>query len=129
MVKNKRDAASDAEKGHGGEDHSMKKWVARFYDETGVVKLPARIVAIVCVFLILLVGSGFLYYHSPEEKNWLICIFYKLSGYYCPGCGSGRACYCILHGRFAQAFHYNPLLCILSHGLLCISAPVGYSGC
>lgn len=91
----------------------MKKWIVRFYDETGIIKLPIRVLIMACIFIILLVGSSFLYYHSPEEKNWLICIIYKLSGYYCPGCGSGRACYCILHGKFVQAFHYNPLLCIL----------------
>lgn len=91
----------------------MKKWAARLYDETGVVKVPARIAAVLFIFMILLVGSGFLYYHSPEDNYWLICMFYKLSGYYCPGCGAGRACYCILHGRLAQAFRYNPLLCIL----------------
>lgn len=90
----------------------MKKGVSGFYDETGVVKRPIRFMIMVCIFIILLVGSVFLYYHSPEDKYWLICIIYKLSGYYCPGCGSGRACYCILHGRFVQAFRYNPMLCI-----------------
>lgn len=66
-------------------------------------------------FLLLLglAGSLFLYYHSPVEDTWLICIVYKLSGYYCPGCGSGRACYSILHGEFYQAFRFNSLLCIL----------------
>lgn len=92
----------------------MKKWTAGFYDETGVIKLPARIMVMVCIFLLLLAGSVFLYHHSPEEKNWwLICLVYEVSGYYCPGCGAGRACFSILHGRFAQAFRYNPLLCLL----------------
>ncbi len=69
--------------------------------------------AVACIFIILLVGSSFLYYHSPEERYWLVCVIYKISGYYCPGCGAGRACYSILHGRLVQAFRYNPLLCIL----------------
>ena len=77
------------------------------------MRRPVRIVIFMCIFVLALVGSLFLYYHSPEEKMWLVCVFYKLSGYYCPGCGSGRACYSILHGRLRQAFRYNPLLCIL----------------
>ena len=36
-----------------------------------------------------------------------------MTGLYCPGCGAGRACYSILHGQFADAFCYNPLMVIL----------------
>ena len=43
----------------------------------------------------------------------LPCIFYLLTGLYCPGCGAGRACYSILHLRFADALCYNPLMTIL----------------
>lgn len=82
----------------------MKKWD---------VKFVIRLFTVFCILLLMLAGSVFLYYHSPEEERWLICVTYKLSGYYCPGCGAGRACYSILHGRFYQAFRYNPLLCIL----------------
>lgn len=84
-----------------------------FRDDKGLVRKPLRIVIFMCILSMALVGSCFLYYHSPEEKLWLICPFYRLSGYYCPGCGSGRACYSILHGRIYQAFRYNPLLCVL----------------
>ena len=43
----------------------------------------------------------------------LKCPFYELTGLYCPGCGSGRAVYSALHGRFAESFRYNPALYIL----------------
>lgn len=82
-------------------------------DKKGIMKLQVRVLSIIGIFVIALAGAVFLYYHSPEENMWLICIIYKLSGYYCPGCGAGRACYAILHGRFYQAFCYNPLLCLL----------------
>ena len=35
------------------------------------------------------------------------------TGLYCPGCGAGRACYSILHLRFADAFCYNLLMTIM----------------
>ncbi len=40
----------------------------------------------------------------------LRCPFYTLTGLYCPGCGSGRAVYSALHGRFAESFRQNPAL-------------------
>ena len=43
----------------------------------------------------------------------LQCPFYALTGLYCPGCGSGRAVYALLHGRLAASFRYQPLLYLL----------------
>ncbi len=91
----------------------MKKRFAWMYDEAGVVKRPLRIIIFFLASLILLAESRFLYYHNPKESTWLICVIHELTGYYCPGCGSGRASYSILHGQFYEAFRYNPLLCIL----------------
>ena len=99
----------------------------RFYyaGRTGKDKMKKRFMFAAFLLTIALVGSMFLYYHSPIEDTWLICIIYKLSGYYCPGCGSGRACYSILHGKFYQAFRFNPLLCIL---LPWLALYIGISG-
>ena len=41
------------------------------------------------------------------------CIFYETTGLYCPGCGSGRAIYALLHGRLREAFFRNMLLFVL----------------
>ncbi len=38
------------------------------------------------------------------------CPFHLLSGLYCPGCGSLRACHQLLHGNLRGAFGLNPLL-------------------
>ena len=38
------------------------------------------------------------------------CEFYRHTGLYCPGCGSGRAVSALFHGRFAEALSYNILL-------------------
>lgn len=91
----------------------IKKYYYKIFEESGIVKAPVRITITICVLLILLAESCFLYYHSPKENEWLICIVYKLTGYYCPGCGAGRASYSILHGELYQAFRYNPLMIIL----------------
>lgn len=47
----------------------------------------------------------------------LVCLFYELTGLYCPGCGSGRAAIALLHGRVPEAFSHNALLFLL--GLPC----------
>lgn len=57
-------------------------------------------------------GAVYLYFHSPYEYP-LPCMWYLLTGFYCPGCGAGRACYFLLHGKVMQAFSYNPLMVIL----------------
>lgn len=41
------------------------------------------------------------------------CLFYKITGLYCPGCGSGRAVKSLLEGRFLEAVSYNIMLFIL----------------
>ena len=38
------------------------------------------------------------------------CLFYRTTGLLCPGCGSLRALHQLLHGNFATALRYNPLL-------------------
>ena len=40
------------------------------------------------------------------------CIFHKLTGLYCPGCGATRMVKSILRLDFYQAFRYNQLLFI-----------------
>lgn len=57
-------------------------------------------------------GAIYLYYHDPYRYP-LPCLFYLITGFYCPGCGAGRACYSILHGKILDAFCYNPLMTIL----------------
>jgi hypothetical protein len=37
------------------------------------------------------------------------CFFRKITGLECPGCGMTRASYALLHGRFMDAFLFNPV--------------------
>lgn len=40
------------------------------------------------------------------------CIFYAVTGLYCPGCGAGRCFLALMRFEFYQAFRYQPLLFI-----------------
>ena len=57
-------------------------------------------------------GALYLYFHNPM-KYPMPCMFYVMTGLYCPGCGSGRACFSVLHGDIWRAFCYNPMFCLL----------------
>ena len=71
-----------------------------------------RIALTLCAGAAACAGAVYLYFHNPYDYP-LPCIFYVLTGLYCPGCGAGRACYSILHGQFLEAFCYNPLMTVL----------------
>lgn len=42
--------------------------------------------------------------HLPD-----ICMFHRITGLPCPGCGMTRSFICMAHGRFVEAFHYHAL--------------------
>jgi hypothetical protein len=55
-----------------------------------------------------------LYFFAPgEHRFYPRCIFHAVTGLACPGCGSLRAAHSVLHGDFAAAFRFNPLLFVL----------------
>ena len=45
-----------------------------------------------------------------EESFYPPCPFHRLTGLYCPGCGSLRAIHQLLHGNITAAFGLNPLM-------------------
>lgn len=71
-----------------------------------------RFAAVFCAALILAAAAVFFCLH-PAVPVPLACAFYHLTGFYCPGCGAGRACRAILQLRFAEAFCYNPLFVLI----------------
>jgi hypothetical protein len=55
-------------------------------------------------------GAVILYRFDPSAFHFYPpCIFHALTGLQCPGCGSTRALYHLLHGDVAGAFRLNQL--------------------
>ena len=44
------------------------------------------------------------------EKYFYPCIFHKITGYYCPGCGGTRAVYALFCGNLLDCFRYQPFI-------------------
>lgn len=73
-----------------------------------VRKIPAQLLAVTGV---LLTGALVLLWKDPHVPGELpTCPTYALTGLYCPGCGSLRACRDVLEGRWGEAFGHNVLL-------------------
>lgn len=62
---------------------------------------------------------GFGYYLFVKLTNWGIpCIFYKMTGMLCPGCGVSRMLISLIQLDFVTAAKYNLLLfCLLPFGI------------
>lgn len=56
---------------------------------------------------------GFVYLLLIDLGISIPCFFYKLTGFYCPGCGITRMFLSMLCLDFYQAFRFNPFLFIL----------------
>ena len=57
---------------------------------------------------------AFLLYCSVPAASWLPgCLFHRVTGFDCPGCGMTRATHAALHGRIGEAFRFNPVGMVL----------------
>jgi hypothetical protein len=76
----------------------------------------------VVVFAIVAITVSLLYFSfDPASSNFFPkCIFHSLTQLECPGCGSQRAIYALLHGNILQAADLN-LLVVIFLPLLCYS--------
>jgi hypothetical protein len=63
-------------------------------------------------FLLLVLAGGVIlvFLFNPESTFYPPCFFKKFTSLQCPGCGSARACYHLMHGNFLTAIDYNLLL-------------------
>ena len=61
-------------------------------------------------------GLSFAAYMLRETggAGWMPgCVFRKVTGLECPGCGMTRATHAALHGRIGDAFQFNPIGMVL----------------
>jgi len=77
---------------------------------TGILK---KIILLILYVVILIIGVYALYCLNMTYNIGLICIYNKITGLYCPGCGMTRAIYSLFKLDFYQAFRYNVFSIIL----------------
>lgn len=60
-------------------------------------------------------GAGaVVYFFNPSAHGFYpVCLFHKLTGWNCPGCGGTRSLYALLHGNLALALKDNALFVLL----------------
>jgi len=75
------------------------------------------------IVLVLLVFIFFLLYLFRDLPLLQTeCTFYRILGYYCPGCGGTRAFKAFMHGRWFQSLWYHPFVPYSILLMLCYSA-------
>jgi hypothetical protein len=85
------------------------------------IRLSMNVIKVLFVSLLLLSVGIFYFRYNPSEFSFYPkCFFHELTGYDCPGCGSQRAIYSLLHFDFRRAADQNLLI------VLCIPALIVY---
>jgi hypothetical protein len=80
------------------------------------MNVVAKMRAVACASL---AGAVILYQFPPEQYDFYPqCPVFRYLHVYCPGCGATRALAALLHGRIAEALHYNTLVVMLIPVLL-----------
>lgn len=62
------------------------------------------------IALVVSVFLGFMFFHYVLPHLTIPCIFYLVTGLYCPGCGGTRAVEALLHGELLLSVWYHPLV-------------------
>ncbi|MDM1530605.1 DUF2752 domain-containing protein [Myroides odoratimimus] len=66
------------------------------------------------IFLIIPLFGLYYYYQffGSDDNGGLSCMFYRETGWLCPGCGGQRALHALLHGHFREALEYNIMILV-----------------
>lgn len=52
--------------------------------------------------------AAFYFFFDPAQTGWMPqCVFHKITGLQCMGCGTQRMLHALLHGEFKEAFMAN----------------------
>lgn len=77
----------------------------------------------ICKYILSLLLIGLSYGIFVRKTGFAIpCIFYRITGFQCPGCGVTRMCLALMRFDFVEAYHYNKLLFIISPVIVFIIA-------
>ena len=71
------------------------------------------VIGILLFITLVLIGAIFFFFDPTRSGFYPLCLFHKVTGLNCPGCGGLRALHQLTHGNFVTAFHCNPLLMVL----------------
>ena len=66
-------------------------------------------VAAVSVFAVLGAGAIVFFFNPSTHGFYPVCLFHKITGLNCPGCGGTRSVYALLHGDIPLALKDNAL--------------------
>ncbi len=71
-------------------------------------QIKPRALLVVSLIVLLIGGMVFYYLFDPMESRFMPqCLFHRLTGLQCMGCGSQRMIHALLHGDIAGAFAAN----------------------
>lgn len=74
-------------------------------------KKRKSLIIIIILVIMAIMGLFLVKNHNPEEESFFIpCMFNKLTGLKCPGCGITRAMHYLVNGNIKKAIWYNIML-------------------
>ena len=77
-------------------------------------QIKPRALLVVSLIFVLVGGAVFYYMFDPMESRFMPqCLFHRLTGLQCMGCGSQRMIHALLHGDIPGAFAANAFGMIL----------------
>lgn len=72
-----------------------------------------RVIFTIVIVVAALMAAAIYFNFDPASSGLFPrCVFYTLTGYKCPGCGTQRAIHSLLHGDVLAAWHYNAALLV-----------------
>ena len=81
---------------------------------------PVNVNWLIGVTCVVALGMVLFLFDPAHSGFYPVCIFYRTTGWQCPGCGGLRAAHQLLHGHFAAAFRLNALLMVFLLPAACL---------
>ena len=74
--------------------------------------MKKRVYKLISIIISIIILISIYYLYLSKKGIVIPCLFYEVTGLYCPGCGLTRMLFSIIRLDFYQAFRYNPLIFI-----------------